>query len=267
VSRVLETSAPGEEQRIAEHVLSEGVATIVAVGGDGTCSGIANAIVGRGSQCRLAVVPSGTGNDFAKTLGVEKLGPAAIADLLQTGERTSIDVGLVDGRYFLNSCGFGFDAAVLAASNRIHWLKGDAVYIYAALKQLLVYKGREVSVSGCGGVAAGAKLMICVSNGRWLGGAFNIAPAASSRDGRLNACFIGDSGVFERVMLFARALRGTHLRMSSVASGLVTELILTFSEKPSMEVDGELVLAATQRVRVSCVPGALAVTAAAGHPV
>lgn len=264
IGAAYETSGPGEEEDLAVRAIQNGVTTIVAVGGDGTWGRIANAILRTGAECRLAVVPTGTGNDFAKTLGVNRYAPEQIADLVVRGEATRIDVGLADGHYFLNSSGFGFDPSVLEASNRVRFLKGDAVYIYSALGQLFTYRGIEVSANGVPGVQGGRMLMVTVSNGRWLGGAFKIAPDASVLDGRLDACFFSDSNVVERVKLFVGAMRGTHIGMPSVSAASIQQLTLKFPSSPLMEIDGELRAARSSTVELRCVPRALSVLAAPG---
>jgi diacylglycerol kinase (ATP) len=264
VTDIRETRGAGEEESFAEIAVANGARTIIAVGGDGTCSRIANAILRSRARCGLAVIPCGTGNDFAKTLGVAERTPEQIAALLVGGKATAIDVGLCDANYFLNSCGFGFDASVLDASNHVRFLKGDAVYIYAALRQLFSYRGIPVGVSGDSGVKRGPMLMVTVSNGRFLGGAFKIAPHASVLDGKLDACFFGDSNVVERVKLFVGAMRGTHLGMRSVSAASVQELVLTFATAPLMEIDGELRRARSTTVALKCVPRALSVVAAPG---
>ena len=258
------TSAAGEEEDLARRAIGDGIRTIVAVGGDGTCGRIADAIVQSKSGCRLAVVPIGTGNDFAKTLGVNGYAPGQIAELVTRGAATRIDVGWAGGHYFLNSCGFGFDASVLEASNRIRFLKGNAVYIYAALRQLFFYRGIEVRASGVSGVKRGPMLMITVSNGQYLGGAFKIAPHASVVDGKLDACFFSDSNVVQRLRLFLGAMRGTHLEMPSVTSASVQQLTLNFAVRPAMEMDGELRFARSKTLELRCLPRALAVIAAPG---
>jgi diacylglycerol kinase (ATP) len=264
ISAFVETTIPGEEEALAHAAIDDGATTIVAVGGDGTCNCIANAILKSGTPCRLALIAYGTGNDFAKTIGVTRHTPEMIADLVLSGHETRIDVGLADGRHFLNSCGFGFDAAVLDASNRVRFLKGDAVYVYSAIAKLFSYHGTHVSVHGVAGVEDGPMLMVTVSNGRSLGGAFRIAPTASVVDGKLDACFFRDAGVVERVRLFAGAMSGTHLGMPAVSSAKIQRLTLTFGVNPAMEVDGELRMAESTSVEVSVLPSALSVLAAPG---
>jgi len=263
---VRETRAPGDEERFASEAIGRGVTTIVVVGGDGTCSNVANAILRERSQCRLAVVPAGTGNDFVKTLGIRNHSIPEIVGLVSRGGATSIDVGVADGRYFINSCGFGFDASVLEATGRVKFLKGDALYIYAALAQLFTYRGVPVGVDR--GVLPSDRelLMATVSNGRFLGGAFRIAPDASVTDGELDICLIGNASVRQRIRLFAAAMRGTHSRFPAVEMFKSSSLLLSFSVPPSIELDGELRQAASREVRISCVPRALRVIAAPGAP-
>jgi diacylglycerol kinase (ATP) len=263
-SDVAFTECAGDEERLTERALHAGANTIVAVGGDGTVSGIGAALLRRKSTASLAVVPCGTGNDIAKTLGVNSWTPRQIAELVEKGSPIRIDAGVVDGHFFLNSCGFGFDASVLEASNHVRLLKGDAVYIYAALRQLFTYRGTEVSVNDVPGVKAGRMLMVTVSNGRWLGGAFKIAPQASVLDGKLDACFLGDNNVVQRAKLFLGAMRGTHIGMASVSAARAQEFTLTFQANPMMEVDGELRRARSRTVEIKCLPSALSVVAAPG---
>jgi YegS/Rv2252/BmrU family lipid kinase len=264
IETFLETTTAGEEAILAQRAIAAGCGTIIAVGGDGTCSQIANAIVGSASDCALAVFPAGTGNDFAKTIGVSHHSAEEIAALVARGDTAAIDVGTIDGRHFLNSCGFGFDASVLDASNQVKFLKGDAVYIYSALKQLFTYSGLIVSADPLGPHREERLLMVTVSNGKYLGGAFKIAPNASVTDGLLDVCFIKNSGVIARMRLFAGALHGAHLKLESVTSGNVREITLRFAKPPAMELDGELRVARSSTVKLGCLPRALRVVAAPG---
>jgi diacylglycerol kinase (ATP) len=236
----------------------------VVVGGDGTCSKVANAIMKSGAGCALGVVPAGTGNDFAKTLGVAAATANEIFRLVERRTTSLIDVGRADGRYFINSCGFGFDASVLEATQRVRFLKGDALYIYSALAQLFSYRALDVSIDGPLRGKGKNLLMAVASNGRSLGGAFRIAPTASVTDGKLDFCLISDTSVLGRLRTFAGALRGTHLDLPGVTSVKAESMSLTFADPPAMEVDGELQQATTRTVRIECVSNALTVVAAPG---
>jgi len=262
-----ETTFAGDEEVLSARALDAGAQTIVAIGGDGTCAHVAQAILATNKPCRLAVIPTGTGNDVAKTLGLTALSPGAIADLIERDETTFLmDVGVADGHYFLNSCGFGFDASVLEATKRVGFLKGDAVYIYSALMQLFTYRGMSVSVDSRDGSDTRRMLMLTISNGRFLGGAFRIAPTASVVDGELDVGFFGDSNIIQRVRLFAGAFRGTHVGLPSVRTQRVRAITLQFAEAPMMEIDGELCRARSSTVKIECLPRALSVLAAPGAP-
>lgn len=261
---IASTRSPGDEERLTRSALSLGARQILVAGGDGTCSRVANVILSAGSDCRLGVFACGTGNDFAKTLGVSDYSPEQLAALASRADEARIDVGSVHEQYFLNSCGFGFDASVLEASNRVRFLKGDAVYIYSALKQLFTYPGISVSSSGHPARKRERMLMVTVSNGRSLGGAFRIAPHASVLDGKLDACFFGDANVVNRARLFLGALKGRHIGMPGVVAASTERLELSFELNPAMEVDGELRIARSRTVELKCVPRALAVIAAPG---
>jgi len=262
ITDIRETQSAGEEERITRAALDLECDTIVVVGGDGTCSRVADTILKSGAECALGVVPAGTGNDFAKTLGVASYTPAQVAALVASPARTRIDVGLADGRHFINSCGFGFDASVLEATGRVKFLKGDALYIYAALMQLFTYRGFPIGIDGSVRELAENLLMVTVSNGRYLGGAFHIAPEASVLDGALDVCVVRDANVLERARLFATALRGTHGRLASVRTFRTPGITLSFPSPPAIEIDGELRQARSSEVRIECVPHALTVIAA-----
>jgi YegS/Rv2252/BmrU family lipid kinase len=266
ISEIFKTKKSGDEARLTREAIDRGFTTILVVGGDGTCSRVGEAILESGSGCALAVIPCGTGNDIAKTLGVNEMPARDIASLVAAGTISRMDIGRVDQHTFLNSLGFGFVASVLEATERVRFIKGDAVYIYSALAQLFTYCGLSVSPDSAPSSGAGKMLMLTVSNGRFLGGAFRIAPNASVLDGVLNFGFVGDSSVINRVRLFAGAFRGTHLSLPSVRVETARAMTLRFSAAPMMEVDGELRRALSPTVKIECVARALNVIAAPGYP-
>ena len=263
---ISETRNSGDEERLTRKVIGDGARIIVVAGGDGTCSRVASTIMNDDAKCSLAVIPCGTGNDFAKTLGVEKYTPAQIAELVNRNQSARIDVGRADTNYFINSCGFGFVPSVLEATQGVRLLKGDAVYIYSALGKLFTYRGLGVSADPTADSDARKLLMLTVSNGRFLGGAFRIAPRASAVDGQLDFGFFGDCSLIDRVRVFAGALRGTHIGHPSVRTERARAMTLRFSTPPMMEVDGELRQARSRLVQIECLPRALNVIAAPGFP-
>ena len=212
-------------------------------------------MVHSGADCRLALVAAGTGNDFAKSVAVPARDYDATARLAVDGSDRRVDVGRIENRHFLNCVGFGFDVAVLESAANARWLKGSLVYAYAALGQLFRYRGIELA--GGDNAAVAKRLLFVVANGRWFGGAFQIAPHASCEDGLLDAVAVADSSPLGRVQLFVNALRGSHIRLPAVEMRQARNFSLTFRSPPAYEVDGEYRMANGSALAVDCLPGAL----------
>ncbi len=263
VADILVTTAPGEERELASRAIALGFTTIVAVGGDGTTTNVANAILRAGRDTRLGVVSVGTGNDFAKTLGTSKSGIREIARLSTQAADTRVDVGRVEGTYFLNSCGFGFDVAVIEGAAQSKRLRGRAVYVWAALRELFRYRGIGLAI---GRGAPGLHMMLVIANARYFGGAFTIAPEASVTDGMLDSIAVIQVPLLRRISLLSAAARGTHLRFPEVLTGQAALFDVEFLEAPTYEADGELHRARSARLSIDCVPGALRVLAGTGGP-
>ncbi len=259
------TAAPGDEKILARRALDQGCDTLVAVGGDGTWSNVANAILDARADCRLALLAAGTGNDFAKTAGAPAHDPAATARLAVEGPDLRVDLGRIEGRYFLNVAGFGFDIAVLEDIERIGWLRGDALYLFSACRQLFGYGGLDIEIASPQARRAGARhLMLIVANARHFGGSFRIAPQACLTDGRLDAIAILDAPPLRRARLFRAATRGTHLGMPEVVAEQAERFVLRFTSPPAYETDGEYRRASSAELEVTCVPRALRVVTASG---
>jgi diacylglycerol kinase (ATP) len=259
------TSHRGDEGRVVREALAAGAESVAIVGGDGTWGQCAAAVLeaGAADRVRLAFITAGTGNDFAKGLGAPSRDLVAMAALVadQSVERR-VDAGRVEsgGRthWFINSIGFGFDALVLEDAQRKTMLRGQAVYIAAALRRLLTYEGFAYTLGGPDGVTT-LGMMLTVSNTPFLGGAFRIAPAARVDDGYLDLVEIGNVLWVFRPMLFLRAVRGTHVHHGGVRARRGLHFVLAFAGAPKCDLDGELVQLASRDVVVRVVPKALRV--------
>jgi diacylglycerol kinase (ATP) len=263
VGDVRTTKAREDERAVARRAIDEGFTTLVAVGGDGTWGNVANAILASGADVRLALIAAGTGNDFAKTVGAPMNDIARTAQLaVQDATDVRVDVGKIEDQFFLNIAGFGFDIAVLEDIPGIPLLRGDAVYIVSALRQIVGYGGVEIDVSSA---AAGRgtlrHLMLVIANAKNFGGAFRIAPGASLSDGKLDAIAIYDAPALKRLVLFAAAAKGTHVRKPGVNVEQAATFSLKFAVPPAYETDGEYRQARSAELDVTCVPGALRVVA------
>lgn len=256
------TRAAGDETRLVQEALDDGVTTLVVAGGDGTWSKCAVALARAGSPARMAFLSAGTGNDFAKNLHAPSRDPEAMARLVaEGGVERRVDLGRVDDAWFTNVAGFGFDVAVLRASGAWPVLRGPAVYVAAAVGELFRYDGLDARLDDADWAR---RLMLVFSNGRAFGGTFRIAPGARVDDGRLDLVSFADTSSARRVPLLVRALRGTHLADARVEHRAAASFTLECREPPWFELDGELHRAPNAKVTIASLPGALRVLEAPG---
>jgi diacylglycerol kinase (ATP) len=261
------TSAHGDEPGLVRRALDDGFDTLVALGGDGTWSNVANAILnaGGGPKIRLGLLAAGTGNDFAKTVG------APVRDLRETirlaleGPDVAVDVGRIEKKYFINLAGFGVDVAVLENLDNIRWLKGGALYFYAGLREVFGYPGFELELHSANADSIrGRQLILIIANAKNFGGVFQLAPQASVVDGHLDAIAIRNTPPLRRLRLFLAAARGAHLGEPEVKTGRSQRFQLRFQTPPAYETDGEYNRAESNELEVACIPRALRVITAVG---
>lgn len=254
------TQEPGDEARLAREAIARGFRRIVAVGGDGTWGNVGNAIISSGEPAALGLVPAGTGCDLAKTLGVPARGIQELCRIVLAGRTRAIDVGRIEGKYFLNIAGFGYDVAVLEQSWSVGYLEGAALYLYCALRQLGSYRGFQLEAEA-DGLALGRQdmLMVIVANARVFGGGFQVAPQADVEDGLLNAVAFANMGFAERVSALVKLLRGTHGSHARVSSVAAARLVYRFAVPPAYETDGEWNQARGTELVIESVPRALRV--------
>jgi diacylglycerol kinase (ATP) len=270
------TTRVGEERDLAERALDDGYDVIVAVGGDGTWSNVADRLMSSDrTDVTLGILPSGTGNDFGRNFGYDPRSPEEAVKVIADGYVRAIDVGRLDTlsasehvpermetRHFLNLIGFGFDIAVIDAAAGARFLRGELLYKLTALQQLFRFPGVTARVDSRGGAeTAGDHLMITVSNGRYFGGGFPIAPDATVDDGALHACMIGDAPPLTRLKLFNMAERGRHVASDHVEVIDDESFRLTFAAPPRFEMDGDVRQAAARVIDVRVLPRALRVAA------
>jgi diacylglycerol kinase (ATP) len=262
------TAGPGDEARLARAALDDGCTTLAVLGGDGTWSNVARALLaaGGGDGCALALLGAGTGSDYAKSIGAPAHDFAATAALVARGATAVVDAARVDDEPFINVAGFGFDAAVVEYMASVRWLRGNALYLHAALRQLFHYRGFAAELRAADDGARAPRreaLALVAANGRHFGGSFLIAPDAAVDDGRLDFVEVGPAGPARRAAIFAASTRGKHVGMPEVRTRRGRSVVVRFDAPPAYEADGELRRAAGRDVEIACLPRALRVVTGA----
>lgn len=164
---------------------------IIACGGDGTVNQVVNGIIGR--KVTLGVIPLGSGNDFAKSLGLSKNFKSNLS-ILETGKTKAIDVVKNEWGYFVNTFGIGLDGLTNFHASNSPFKRGLLRYFWGGLKALFQAKPFDVSVSipELSGQISYRSWMITVTNGKIEGGRYKISPTSRNDDGKLEILIVKD---------------------------------------------------------------------------
>ena len=258
------TRAVGHAREIASEAAKQGTKLIIACGGDGTISEVANGILESNQPAELAILPGGTGSDFRRTLGIPT-NIATAARMLREGRTKIIDTGRVtfvnesrerQTRFFINVASFGMSTAVLeraASGEAKKWIPAFAPrklgsklsYAAATVQTTLQSSPTDVVVQLDEEPERHLRVAeFCVANARYYGGAMKIAPDAKLDDGLFDVVTIGDANSFRLLTNAPRLYFGAHLRMSEVSHALAKQVIARPARKDQevpVELDGEVV--------------------------
>ena len=257
---VVAGDSPEDSRRLAAESVAARPDALVIVGGDGTLSSVIDVLEGSGIP--IVLVPAGTGNDLARSLGIPYGSDEAAAravDAAIDGVLQSLDVGQAispDGAaHFLTIAALGFDAKVSDRTNRLRWPRGRARYYLALLIELVRLKPMRfaVRVDGVDAPIADGTL-IAVGNTSSYGGGMPVCPDADPHDGLLDVTHVPPIGRLRLLRLFPRLLKGTHVQLPQVTTMRCAEIEVS---APGLVVyaDGERIGSDTARIRA--IPGAL----------
>jgi YegS/Rv2252/BmrU family lipid kinase len=260
--RAVFTKHRGDAATMANEASRKGAKFIIACGGDGTVSEVANGILSSGKDVELGILPSGTGGDFRRTLEIPSQSRAA-ASVLRTGRTVRIDVGRVSYvdqngaeamRYFLGVASCGMSTKIiervkagghnLLPANTPKWLGGrisfGASLLQTAMRttptrlvvQLDDSQDRHLVVAN-----------LCIANARYFGGGMKIAPDAKLTDGKFDVVGVGDLSALKIFTSAPRVYLGSHLSMPEVSHTLARKIAVRSPDRTSevaLEIDGEL---------------------------
>lgn len=249
--------------------LDPSVGTVVALGGDGLISEVAAGLMERPVDERpaLGVIPVGSGNDYAASLGVPTSIGRAI-DCVLAGRTAVVDVGRVNGRYFVETLSFGLDAAIAldTVERRVRTGRtGTRLYLESAVDQLFRHLNiYDFTARLTGGDAAAARTvsaaayLLAVQIGPTYGGRFRICPGAELDDGLLDLCYATPHlGPWKALAVLLAAKGGRHTGNRHIHLDRASRLVLDFAEEPPGQIDGERIEGT--HFEIDCIPRALTV--------
>lgn len=249
------TERPGHAIELAEQG-AKSHAVVVSVGGDGTLNEVVNGLAGQ--QAALGVIPVGSGNDFARAVGIPFRFEEALEILLQ-GRKKTIDLGKANERFFHNGVGIGFDAWVVHTSLGVKRLRGNAIYLYSVLSTLKNYQPVPLELSFNGSVKVDDYFMVSVGNGVSMGGGFYLTPDAEINDGLFDLCLIQNMPVVSILKNLIKVYSGKHKDDPRVEMHRTDRLTITGRQPFAVHVDGELLSLKVEKLEIEIIPRGLEV--------
>lgn len=237
------TEGHGHATELSANYLAGGYTHIIAVGGDGTMNEVAAPLIHQ-KQVKTGLVPAGTGNDFIQILGFPDRFREEHWEIFFAESTISMDAGEVNGKYFLNGMGLGFDAQVAAENyvepGELAKGSGKGKYIWHILKTLLFYKECQVSIRSRDQEKNSDCFINTISIGRRFAGSFYLTPQALANDGLLDICMINRLNLLQRLKILTMVPKGTHIHDPKVDYYQTEKLSINFEKKVPFHVDGEL---------------------------
>jgi diacylglycerol kinase (ATP) len=234
------TTSAQHARTLARDAVDRGAGLVIAWGGDGTVNEVASILAF--STAALGVVPAGSGNGLARTLGVP-WSPAEALRVALRGVDRLIDVGELGGRLFVNVAGIGLDAEVaLRFNTHARERRGLLPYLALGLQSVLRDSARDYTIRLDGEPVRRRALLVFCANGQQYGSGARMIPAARLDDGVLDLMVVGDRPRLARLWLARRVLTGSLPSAPDVLVRQVRSFEVTADGPLRFHVDGEPVL-------------------------
>lgn len=244
------TQFPGHATQLAAQYHLEDDVTLYSCGGDGTANEVVN---GLAPGIAMAILPSGTGNDFFRMAELSHLSHHDL--LIQTieGKEVKVDIGIANGKRFLDSATMGFDADVGIEANRMarnKWIPSKLVYLSAVLKILTHRQTHAFIMDFNQQTLSQEVLIVAVMNGRFYGGGFLPTPMATIQDGLFDVCVIENTSLANILRLLPKYMKGTHIHEPIVRFYNTDAIKIQATQAIHVQTDGEIQKTASLDIRL-----------------
>jgi diacylglycerol kinase (ATP) len=198
---------------LEKYISKDPYAKVVVVGGDG----MVHAAINKIRDNPIGIIPAGTGNDFARALGLELNDPIKTIKKIISAGTELIDLGKVGNEYFAAICSTGFDSIVNERANRLKWPRGKMKYNIAMLLELPRFKPKSYEIVIDGKPIKTQAMLIAIANGLSYGGGMKVCPEAQIQDGLLDIMILAPVSKFEFVRIFPSVFKGLHVNHPAVS--------------------------------------------------
>jgi diacylglycerol kinase (ATP) len=242
------TQRPHDGEDVVRRAVQQGRRRLMVVGGDGSVNDVVNGVMRAGlddtREVTLAVAPTGTGNDWARSLGIGGR-PVDVAAAVSTGRTVLHDVGVVDyprstaaRRWFINVAGAGYDADMTARVPRP--VPSAATYLRVAVSGLVSYKAPRFRVDADGASFDDRMLLVFAANGQYCGNRMHVAPVARIDDGLLDVVMVRELGLLAVLPKLVKLYRGTILGDPAVRHVRAAKVRVDADPPAEIQADGQM---------------------------
>jgi len=243
---------------LARQAAEEGWPVIVAAGGDGTVNEVVNGIMQGAGHSALGIIPFGSANDLADVLKLPRNVTAACQRIAAKNTRP-IDVGLVNGRYFVNNSAIGLEAIVTVTQDQMRYIQGMPRYVAAAIKTILKAQSWDMRLEWDNGIFEGPAILVSVGNSHRTGGAFYMTPQAKLDDGLLDFIYALDMSRWQILNLLPKTFSGKHVNHALIVYLQTKTLTITVSPSTPIQADGEIIDKTATEIHYQILPKKLRV--------
>ena len=227
-----------DAESIARRLTEAGETELVVLGGDGTLNEVLNGLTDP-TVCKIGLVPSGTGNDFAERRGIS-LDPQKAIDRILDGEATPVDYIDVSGTRCMNVAGLGIDVDVLERCHRGK-MKGKIKYLISLIKSLFTFKGYRVKIKSEDREEIHDVLICATCNGSQFGGGIKICPPAKEDDGQMDVVVVDFiKGKWKIVKAFFQLMKGRVIQYPLTTYFRCQSVTFVPETNCPIQLDGEL---------------------------
>lgn len=247
------TQGVGDATELAKAAVRDGFKKIFVVGGDGTLNEVVNGI--ELNQVTLGIIPTGSGNDLSKMLGINGIADALTS--LKYQEHKRIDLGRAGSRLFVNNLGAGFDALVAITHKRFQIFKGNLGYLFSTLKVLGDFKAYQVEITADGHKFCDRIMSVSIGSGQFHGGCFKLTPEAVVDDGILDVCIVKEINKMKFLFNIPKAIKGIHNCLKEVKSFKAKKILLHSQRPLFVHFDGEVLVEPLKEIEIEVLPSCL----------
>ncbi|TFW46341.1 diacylglycerol kinase [Bacillus sp. 005/A4HT-01/001] len=234
------TTCAGDATQAAEKAAQRDFDLIVAAGGDGTINEVVNGLAPLEKRPKLGIIPVGTTNDFARALGIPREDILKATDAIIDGVAKPLDIGNVNGQYFINIAGGGrLTELTYEVPSKLKTMLGQLAYYLKGMEMLPSIRPTEVEIEYDGKLFHGEIMLFLVSLTNSVGGFEKLAPDSILDDGMFDLIILKKVNLAEAIRVVSLALRGEHIHDNNVIYAKANRVKVDVKDKMQLNLDGE----------------------------